>query len=154
MKERISRFLGLPFYMGCWDRAVEVKGDQSKPAATMEGESSASSSMVKVKKSWRFLAPSRSDISKVVDRLVRSTFKSVTQIFAYKDFEDIESETELEIGLPTDVKHVTHIGTDGTVTTNPDKDWDHLQLPETLSFPSASLEQLGLQMAKVEKRDP
>ncbi|KAI7741636.1 hypothetical protein M8C21_017645 [Ambrosia artemisiifolia] len=154
MKERISRFLRLPFYMGCWDRGVEVKGtkgDQTKPS-TMEGESSSSSSMVKGKKPW-VVAPSRADISKVVDMLIKSTFKSVTRIFAYKDFEDIESETEteLEIGLPTDVKHVTHIGYDGSVTTNPDdKNWDHFQPPETLS-----LEQLiGLQKTKVEKQDP
>ncbi|KAK9058506.1 hypothetical protein SSX86_023348 [Deinandra increscens subsp. villosa] len=147
MKETVSRFLLLPFYMNCW----KMKGG-SKPA-TMEGESSAS--MVKSKRSW----PSRSDISKVMDRLIRSTFKSVVQIFAYKDIEDVESEKELEIGFPTDVKHVTHIGCDGTLTTNADQNWDHLQPPETLSFPSNTLEQLALQMAdtemtKIEKHEP
>ncbi|XP_076891966.1 CRIB domain-containing protein RIC4-like [Bidens hawaiensis] len=156
MKETRSRFVLLPFYTGCWnDQAVEVKDTkvEAKPEA-MEGESS-SSSTVKSKKSWSFVAPSRSDISKVMERLIRSTLiKGVTQMFAYKDFEDIESEPELEIGLPTDVKHVTHIVYDGSVTTNPDKNWDRLQPPESLSFPSVSLEQLELQMAKVEKRDP
>ncbi|KAI3826598.1 hypothetical protein L1987_00646 [Smallanthus sonchifolius] len=158
MKETIPRFLLLPFYTGCWndrssarDRIKNTK-IESKPA-TMEGEGS-SSMVIKSKKSWSFVAPSRSDISKVMDRLIRSTLKSVTQIFAYKDIEDVETETELEIGFPTDVKHVMHIGYDGSVTTNLEKNWDHLQPPETLSFPSVSLEQLELQMAKVEKRDP
>ncbi|KAI3683421.1 hypothetical protein L1987_83924 [Smallanthus sonchifolius] len=157
MKETISRFLLLPFYTGCWndrssarDRIKNTKVESK--SATMEGEGS--SSMVKSKKSWSFVAPSRSYISKVMDRLIRSTLKSVNQIFAYKDIKDVETETELEIGFPIDVKHVTHIGYDGSVTTNPEKNWDHLQPPETLSFPSISLEQFELQMAKVEKRDP
>ncbi|KAL8204659.1 hypothetical protein R6Q57_010282 [Mikania cordata] len=160
MKETISRFVVVPFYTGCWDQSSirEIKNIkvESNPA-TMEGASSSSSlsSMVKSKKSWSFVAPiSRSDISGVMERMIRSTFKSVTQIFAYKDIEDVEIESELEIGFPTDVKHVTHIGYDGSVTTNPSKIWDHLQPPETLLFPSVSLEQLELQMAKVEKQDP
>ncbi|KAL8262899.1 hypothetical protein R6Q59_024248 [Mikania micrantha] len=158
MKETISRFVVVPFYTGCWDRSSirEIKNIkvESKPA-TMEGASSSSSSMVKSKKSWSFVAPiSRSYISGVMERMIRSTFKSVTQIFAYKDIEDVEIEPELEIGFPTDVKHVTHIGYDGSVTTNPSKIWDHLQPPETFLFPSVSLEQFELQMAKVETQDP
>ncbi|KAD5803563.1 hypothetical protein E3N88_14923 [Mikania micrantha] len=85
MKETISRFVVVPFYTGCWDRSSirEIKNIkvESKPA-TMEGASSSSSSMVKSKKSWSFVAPiSRSDISGVMERMIRSTFKSVTQIF-------------------------------------------------------------------------
>lgn len=67
---------------------------------------------------------------------------------AYKGFEDIEIETELEIGYPTDVKHVTHIGYDGSTTTNPDKILDHLQpLATTLPLPSVSLKQFKLAIA-------
>lgn len=84
MKETRSRFVLLPFYTGCWnDQAVEVKDTkvEAKPEA-MEGESSSSSSTVKSKKSWSFVAPSRSDISKVMERLIRSTLiKGVTQMF-------------------------------------------------------------------------
>lgn len=32
--------------------------------------------------------------------------------------EDMEEEEEIEIGVPTDVKHVTHIGWDSCVATN------------------------------------
>ena len=40
-------------------------------------------------------------------------FKYITQIF------DEEKEKEMEIGLPTDVKHVAHIGFDGPATESP-----------------------------------
>lgn len=62
----------------------------------------------------------------------------------------------MEIGFPTDVKHVTHIGYDGSMTANPDKNWDQLQLSsDTHSFPSVSLEQFELAMAtQAERQDP
>ncbi|KAJ9558890.1 hypothetical protein OSB04_013504 [Centaurea solstitialis] len=62
--------------------------------------------------------------------------------------EDIKIEKELEIGFPTDVKHVTHIGADGTMTTDPDKNWDHIQLPEALSFPTVSMQQFEVALSK------
>lgn len=58
----------------------------------------------------------------------------------------------MEIGFPTDVKHVTHIGWDETETTNPARDsssWENPPVPpEFLSFPSSvSLRQFELAMA-------
>lgn len=66
-----------------------------------------------------------------------------------------EKGMEMEIGYPTDVKHVTHIGLDGsTTTTNPNiKGWENLNnfttTPHHLisSFPSISLRQFELSMA-------
>ncbi len=57
--------------------------------------------------------------------------------------EDLE-ELDMEIGGPTDVKHVTHIGWDGSATPNPIMGWDNLISPELLSLPSVSLEQFEL----------
>ncbi|GKE87669.1 CRIB domain-containing protein RIC4-like protein [Tanacetum coccineum] len=102
----------------------------------LEGEKP---SMVEIKKSWINVGPNRSNISKAMEKLIRITLKSFANVFAYKDFEDIEMETELEIGYPTDVKHVSHIGYDGSTT--------NLQPPEALSFPSVSLKQFELAMA-------
>ena len=64
--------------------------------------------------------------------------------------EEEEQEKEMEIGFPTDVKHVTHIGLDGSTTTNPVKGmgWEN-QLnnpPEVLSFPTISIKQFELAM--------
>lgn len=48
----------------------------------------------------------------------------------YKDEDDEGEEEEeedmgMEIGFPTDVKHVTHIGIDGSTTSILSKGWDH-----------------------------
>lgn len=59
----------------------------------------------------------------------------------YKDVEEIDMEIELEIGFPTDVKHVTHIGYDRSMTTNLEKNWDNIETPEVHSFPAISLKQ-------------
>lgn len=64
--------------------------------------------------------------------------------------EEIEEvEMEMEIGNPTDVKHVTHIGYDGsTKIINPVKGWENSKAPELLSFPnSISIKQFELAMA-------
>lgn len=53
-------------------------------------------------------------------------------------------EMDMEIGFPTDVKHVTHIGWDGSTTTM--KTWDDLKAPDLFSLPSISLRQFELAM--------
>lgn len=58
-----------------------------------------------------------------------------------------EMEQEMEIGYPTDVKHVTHIGLDGSTTTNNVKGWDNLKPPELLSINPITLKQFELAMA-------
>ncbi|KAI9111404.1 hypothetical protein K1719_017094 [Acacia pycnantha] len=60
-----------------------------------------------------------------------------------------EMEAEMEIGYPTDVKYLTHIGLDGsTTTTNDDKGWDNLKPPpELLSLSSISFKQFEIAMA-------
>ena len=60
-------------------------------------------------------------------------------LIVYKD-EMEELGMDMEIGGPTDVKHVTHIGWDGS-TTNDDaiKGWENLISPELLSAPMPSV---------------
>lgn len=55
----------------------------------------------------------------------------------------------MEIGFPTDVKHVTHIGWDGTTTTTTTttKGWDEFKAPDLVSLPAISLRQFDLAMA-------
>ncbi|KAI3897179.1 hypothetical protein MKX03_032370 [Papaver bracteatum] len=110
------------------------------------------------------------NISLGIQRIIKS-FKSFSQIFAYKDEEeeDDDEDIEMEIGLPTDVKHVAHIGWDGSTTTksntttlsnNALKDcfiWENLNTHsndekgghqnESLSNTSISLRQFELAMA-------
>ncbi|KAG6408378.1 hypothetical protein SASPL_131388 [Salvia splendens] len=54
-------------------------------------------------------------------------------------------QMEMEIGFPTDVKHVAHIGLDGSTSSL--NNWENLKASEILSFPSISLQQFELAMA-------
>ncbi|XP_020219928.1 CRIB domain-containing protein RIC4 isoform X2 [Cajanus cajan] len=57
-----------------------------------------------------------------------------------KDDEFEEVEIDMEIGCPTDVQHVTHIGWDGIASSaEPIRGWDALIPPELLSLSSQSL---------------
>ncbi|KAJ0761603.1 putative CRIB domain-containing protein RIC1 [Helianthus annuus] len=50
---------------------------------------------------------------------VKGFFKGLKNI---SDIFDEEEEPEIQIGMPTDVKHVAHIGADGPATESPS--WD------------------------------
>ncbi|KAJ9558889.1 hypothetical protein OSB04_013503 [Centaurea solstitialis] len=89
MKIMISRFLVLPFYIGCLSHSTTgelfdpTRLKKSKPESNqvatsmaMEEGSSSSSSMVEIKKSWSSITPNRSNISKAMDRIIRITFKA------------------------------------------------------------------------------
>lgn len=52
----------------------------------------------------------------------------------------------MEIGYPTDVKHVAHIGLNGSSFSNT-KGRENIKAPELISFPSISLKQFELAMA-------
>nr|XP_043612244.1 CRIB domain-containing protein RIC4-like [Erigeron canadensis] len=164
MNDIMSRIYVLPFNIGCLSKSTtrrrntKIEPSQVATRVDLEGDKKRSSSpMVKIKKSWHSVAPSRSYMSKAMDRVIRVTCKGFNNIFAYKDMEDVkvERKREMEIGFPTDVKHVTHIGYDGSTTTNPENSWDHFQPSETLSSPSVSLKQLELAFAgQRERQDP
>ena len=61
---------------------------------------------------------------------------------------------EMEIGCPTDVKHVTHIGWDGLANANPLVGWDNLSTTELLSHPTPSLTPFGLAASAPENDSP
>ncbi|CAN1182451.1 CRIB domain-containing protein RIC1 [Linum perenne] len=97
-----------------------------------------------------------------VNKLVTTMKASISQLFVYKqsaeDEEEEEDEEEMEIGFPTDVKHVTHIGLDGStkgVDADADadaekEDWmEKLKAPadQIISFPTISLKQFEIAMA-------
>ncbi|PON60176.1 CRIB domain containing protein [Parasponia andersonii] len=178
MRDRVERFVVLPFAIGCnSESSVALRKTtnnlaknpshdlEQKPTRRRENaeEISSSSSLplsssasgVKKKNAFMgFLSLPKPNISGGIKRLIRS-IKSFSQIFVYKEEEMEEEEKEImEIGFPTDVKHVTHIGLDGSTTTNPVKGMgmsmglENLNNPpEVLSFPTISLKQFELAMA-------
>ncbi|XVE81230.1 hypothetical protein DITRI_Ditri15bG0046400 [Diplodiscus trichospermus] len=120
-----------------------------EPAPNVTGkqvvEEEECSSKVRTKNPFRWLPLTKHNISGGIHRFIRITVKSFSQLFVYKGIEELTEE--MEIGFPTDVKHVTHIGLDGTTKTNHIKCWEHFNHPDITAFPSFSFRQLELDMA-------
>ncbi|CAH2072605.1 unnamed protein product [Thlaspi arvense] len=89
-----------------------------------------------MKNVFKFLAVTKPEISTGINRLFKS-FKTISQLFAYKEEEENEDgETSgMEIGVPTNVKHVSHIGWESglNAVSGPGKGWDDLIPPELLA---------------------
>ncbi|XP_062108068.1 CRIB domain-containing protein RIC4-like [Humulus lupulus] len=181
MRDRVERLVVFPFAIGCNSESSVALGkktttdennqpktpsdpEEKKPPprrreSNEETSSSLSRSVKKKSGFFSFLNLPKRNISCGIQRLIRS-IKSFSQMFVYKDEEEEEeeeesdgSEKEMEIGFPTDVKHVTHIGLDGSTTTNPNTVKEIIGIgmgmgsPEVLSFPTISLKQFELAMA-------
>ncbi|XP_059317041.1 CRIB domain-containing protein RIC4-like [Lycium ferocissimum] len=143
MKERsMEKFVVFPFSLGCVGVAKTSRSQPTKNTKSsilhqavltkiQVGEDSPSK--VKINGFWRFLGRRR--FSEGVHTLIKRSFKGFSQLFVYKK-EIEEVEMEMEIGYPTDVKHVTHVGWDGSTKTL-----------ELLSLPSISIKQFELAMA-------
>ncbi|XP_077251613.1 CRIB domain-containing protein RIC4-like isoform X2 [Tasmannia lanceolata] len=147
MKDRMERLVVLPFTIGCVSQ-TSVAVSEHNPKKTKQEQNPSSTkrqslSGGKMKNSFGFFSLPKSNISAGLHRLI----KSFSQLFVYK--EEGDGEMGMEIGMPTDVKHVTHIGWDGsTTTTTTLNNWDGLKAPDQLiSLPSISLKQFELVMA-------
>ncbi|KAJ7973625.1 CRIB domain containing protein [Quillaja saponaria] len=155
MRNKMERLVILPFSVGCISEANVAVGNpqprrsptpDTNPSAIRskeEDEDTESLSGEGMKNSLKFLVIPKSNISTGFHRLFKG-FKNFSQLFVEKD--DLEKlEMEMEIGCPTDVQHVTHIGWDGSSanTANPIGGWDNLITPELLS-----LKQYELSMAE------
>ncbi|KAE8734093.1 CRIB domain-containing protein RIC2 [Hibiscus syriacus] len=163
MKERMERLVVLPFSTGCSSQESVAVGKKAprKPKPEPSGQDPTmgedSSSRGRTKNSFGRFSLSKPNISIGIHRLVKITIKSFSELFVYKEIE--EGTAEMEIGYPTDVKHVTHIGLDGTTMTtttsttttssNPFKGWQYLSPMDRnfIAFPSISLRQFELAMA-------
>ncbi|XP_071702299.1 CRIB domain-containing protein RIC4-like [Rutidosis leptorrhynchoides] len=138
MKDRMERLVAFPFANGCVSAssvAVSVQQhhrrskedfnlshivsksfDISNVDPKDDGSPTSNESMMK-----RFTSLSKpNNVSLRLQRLTK-TIKSLSQSLAFKDDMD-DVLMDLEIGLPTDVKHVAHVGFDGSVTSQNDND--------------------------------
>ncbi|XP_008794628.3 CRIB domain-containing protein RIC4-like [Phoenix dactylifera] len=143
---RMERFVVLPFSMGCVSQSSiavcisQPKRAQSEPPPPRPSGEGESQSDGKMKGSSVLLPLPRPNVSAGFQKLIKS-FKSLSQLFEiYK-----EDDEEMEIGFPTDVQHVSHVGWDGFNNVSSMKSWD--KAPEFLSLPSLSLRQFELAMA-------
>ncbi|TKY65356.1 CRIB domain-containing protein RIC4 [Spatholobus suberectus] len=152
MRQRMERLVILPFSAGCISEASVAVGipqpRRSKPDTnappTIKGSKGVEDSEIlsgeSMKNSLRLLdVVPKANLSNGFNRLFKG-FKNFSQLFVEKDeFEEVE--IDMEIGCPTDVQHVTHIGWDGIATSaDPMRGWDALIPPELLSLSSQSLQ--------------
>ncbi|KAG4992620.1 hypothetical protein AAZX31_09G229800 [Glycine max] len=152
MRQRMERLVILPFSAGCISEASVAVGvpyprrskpDTNAPPPTIKRSKSVEDSEIlsgeSMKNSLRLLdVVPKPNLSNGFNRLVKG-FKNISQLFVEKDeFEEVE--IDMEIGCPTDVQHVTHIGWDGIATSAADpimKGWDALIPHELLSLSSS-----------------
>lgn len=128
---RRDRFIVISFSSTCRS-AASVDVVQSKKPQGAGGSGEGTSAAV--------IKPAKGESLSLVARLLRG-FKNLShQIFAVYDEEDEdEEEPEMVIGLPTDVKHVAHIGWDGsTSTTSSVRSWNRAAPPPGTAPAAAS----------------
>lgn len=148
MKDRMERFTVFPFSAVCVSHS-SVKVIESQPKKSLPESNSAPTSQVqlngKMKSSFGgFLPLLKPNISAGIQKVIKS-FKNLSYLFQFYKANDDE-ERDMEIGFPTDVQHVAHIGWDGFNSGSTTmKSWD--KGPELLSLPSISLRQFELAMA-------
>ncbi|CAL0318800.1 unnamed protein product [Lupinus luteus] len=150
MRKHMKRFIVLSFFLGCASHSsVELGAPQrteedSKgtivPRREEEDRSKIITAKMKESKAYfgNLVLAKSNDIAAGIQRIMMG-IKSLSQLFFEK--EDIE----MEIGYPTNVKHVTHIGLDGSNTTNHVKGcWNNLKAPPLSPI---SFKQFELNMA-------
>ncbi|KAF0916511.1 hypothetical protein E2562_007589 [Oryza meyeriana var. granulata] len=126
----MDRFIVIPFSSTCRNGSSVDVVDGGKNAKKPQGSFFQVLDVVLLD-----LVQLRSIGESLVARLLRG-FKNLSQIFAvYEDDdeeEEEEEEREMVIGLPTDVKHVAHIGWDGsTNTTTSLRSWNRAAPPSS-----------------------
>ncbi|XP_018490142.1 CRIB domain-containing protein RIC2-like [Raphanus sativus] len=124
MKDRnhwIRRFVSLPFSLGCSTQssvAVADTHDQPKKPNQLvkKREESEENGLFRKEDTNDDDDNNNNGSANISDKMIRS-FKSFSHYFIRYEDEREEREAEMEIGFPTDVKHLSHIGVDGTMTT-------------------------------------
>ncbi|KAG5001342.1 hypothetical protein AAZX31_08G253500 [Glycine max] len=155
MRNRMERLV-VPCSFSCASHSsVELgapKGpkEDSKGTIVSRRQEGQDRSIIKAKmkrgKPSGFLVLPKPNVAAGIQRIIKG-IKSLSQLFVYKKEDVEEMEPEMEIGYPTDVKHVTHIGIDGSTITNNVKGWDNMKAPELLSLSPISFKQFELAMA-------
>ncbi|XP_030536508.2 CRIB domain-containing protein RIC4-like isoform X2 [Rhodamnia argentea] len=158
MKDRSERFMVLPFNISCaslssvavsttcQEKQKTESLDVASIARRQNGEAGPSKERAKGSHGYPTLPKPNTNFG--FWHKLRKSIKGFTQLFVYREEEEMEEiDVELEIGYPTDVKHVTHIGLDGSTHTDPVKEWENINTPELLAFPSLSLKQFEFAMA-------
>uniref|UniRef100_A0A1J3HKG4 CRIB domain-containing protein RIC2 n=1 Tax=Noccaea caerulescens TaxID=107243 RepID=A0A1J3HKG4_NOCCA len=119
MKDRMERCVVLPFSLGCSTHSSVAVADthqqHKKPNQLIKRREESDENGLFQKEDTK-IDNNGANISDGIYKIIRS-FKSFSHFFIRYEEETEEREAEMEIGFPTDVKHLSHIGVDGTMTT-------------------------------------
>ncbi|CAN4126698.1 unnamed protein product [Withania somnifera] len=131
----MERFVLLPFSVGCISESSVAIGHQN------HHNKSSSPHQLNITPTRRLEEEKEDDEKTLEDENLKSPlalpkfqrlFKNLSHLFVDKD--QMEEEMGMEIGLPTNVKHVTHIGIDGDdeatslILNSTRTNWDYLNL--------------------------
>lgn len=135
MREKLERFSGFPFSVSCVSHSsVDVLDAHPRRSKTEQAPPVlASNTQYKVVSQANFSTPfiqllsafiygiavaeesevklKGANLSAGIQKAIMKGIKSVSQLFSERE----EEEMEIEIGFPTDVQHVAHIGLDGSI---------------------------------------
>ncbi|XP_051116472.1 CRIB domain-containing protein RIC4 [Andrographis paniculata] len=165
MRDRMERFVLLPFTAGCISESSIAVGLHQQAKRSRIDMNSITPTRIRERdkdecdelseedddESLSGENPkSPSSISSVprFQKLFKN-FKNLSQLFAYKDeLEETEEEDAgMEIGLPTDVKHVTHIGLDGCSNSILSKGWNNTLIESPGMIDQAPFPLMPLELA-------
>ncbi|KAH6757865.1 hypothetical protein C2S52_023248 [Perilla frutescens var. hirtella] len=145
MKDRLERFVFLPFTAGCIsESSIPVVVQNTKRSKKGKHEKEKEDEEEGCSDDEETLSGQNQKTTLPRFQKLYKNFKNMSRLFVYKD--EMEAEMEIEIGLPTDVKHVTHIGLDGCSSSIFSKGWNNLDEQELInlhSFPLSELELSG-----------
>uniref|UniRef100_A0A0E0R8A1 CRIB domain-containing protein n=1 Tax=Oryza rufipogon TaxID=4529 RepID=A0A0E0R8A1_ORYRU len=117
------------------------------PAGAMQDEESTFGKAKSADQEERQQA-ARRDFLAGIRKLIKS-FKSLSHIFeVYKEDDEDEDSMNIEIGFPTDVQHVAHIGLDGSSSMSSLRGLQE-EARELLSMSSLTMEQFEFAMASL-----
>ncbi|KAI3459146.1 hypothetical protein Pfo_015809 [Paulownia fortunei] len=152
MRDLMERFVLLPFTAGCIsESSIPVVMQHTKTSKLDANSTPTRTHEEEKKEEEEYLDDEESlsgeNLKTALPRFQKlfKNFKNFSQLFVYKD--ELEPEMGLEIGFPTDVKHVTHIGLDGCASSFFSKGWNNLAEPELINLHSFPLTQLELAIA-------
>ncbi|ONK56227.1 uncharacterized protein A4U43_C10F5430 [Asparagus officinalis] len=158
MKDRMEKFASFPFSVGCVSHSsVDVVENHPKKSQSESSPTPTSEVQANGRMRSSFLPLPKPNISAGLQKVIKG-FKNLSSLFQFykEDDDDDDEEIEMEIGFPTDVQHVAHIGWDGLNNVNTNmKSWNNFNKgPELLSLPTISLKQFELAMASQANNSP
>ncbi|XP_009626539.1 CRIB domain-containing protein RIC4 [Nicotiana tabacum] len=150
MRDRMEKFVLLPFSVGCISESSVAIGQQYHHKRSSPHESNLTPTRSQEGKDEEeeqeegedddrissLKSPNLSLMSLPKFQRLFKNFKNLSHLFVDKDEMEDEEMMGMEIGVPTDVKHVTHIGIDGASTSILSRSWEHLKTPDFLTLSS------------------